>query len=119
MQCGWCGALNDHNPALAAAGAPTVAPAGGGQERRLRLREAAWPAPPPGARLAGALMLTIVLALIGCVAVVGMAVLLPGAFGPWPLLLFHYPLTALLLVNVLFNYAACILCHPGELALAG
>jgi hypothetical protein len=59
-------------------------------------------------------MLVIVLALVSLVAITGTAVLLPGAFGPWSLMVLHFPMAALLAASVLLSYAACVLAHPGQ-----
>lgn len=58
-------------------------------------------------------MLAIVCCLIGYVVIVGSAILVPGAYSTWSLLL-HYPITFFLALNVVYNYAACVVKNPGD-----
>ncbi len=119
VQCGWCKALNMFHASLATPATPAACSSLALQEQQqqapgVQLSAPRPPAPPLASRVAGSCMLAIVLLLVSLVAIVGVAVLLPGVFGPWSLVLLHFPLAALLTASVLFSYTVCALVHPGR-----
>lgn len=113
-----------YNPATSttpSSGSATLHPAQhSGAQQRLQLAAPRPPSPPLPARVAGSVLLAIVLGLVSLITTVGVAVLLPGAFGgPWSLLVLHYPLALALAGHILLNYALCVLRHPGEVEAGG
>ncbi|KAL4855037.1 Protein S-acyltransferase 11 [Chlorella vulgaris] len=105
FKCAWCAALNSPE-GNAASTADPAAP-------RLMLKQVAQRRRLTPSTVAGYVLMAIVVVLVGSIFVLASSLVMPALFSPLALTTMHLPIAALLVINILFNYAACITRHPG------